>query len=131
MPTHEIPRSQWREFFDSFSRDHEGWTTSIEVTGTDVPGDQIEADELPLEGISADTKGSEPDAIEITVGRDPADQVTHIVHDASRVRFEQMEAGMHEGLEIGSATGERTILSFRMAAQRELPEGKKRRAGGR
>lgn len=135
MPTREIPRSEWRNFFDAFSKLHEGWLTTVEVIGDDVPGDQLEANELPLIGISSDNKGSEPDAVEITVGRDPSDQVTHIIDTASRVLFEETETGGHEGLEIESADGGRTILTFRVAAEPELLDGinderRKRRAGG-
>lgn len=137
MATREIPRSEWRKFFDSFSRQHEGWLTTVEVVGGDI-GDQFEATEMPLQGISADVKGSEPDAIEIAVGTGPADELTHIIPDASRVLFEQTLAGAGEGLEIESAAGERTIMRFRAAQQPELLDGvtdperqdRTRKAGG-
>ncbi len=136
MPTREIPRSEWREFFDSFSTEHEGWLTSIEITGSDIGGDQIEAGELPFQGISADTKGSEPDAIEIMCGRNPSDELTHIVHDASLVFFDQGEAGAHQAVEIESADGSKTILRFRAASEptdlkNVRKTGQTRRAGGR
>ncbi len=133
MGTRERPRNEWRTFFDAFSRQHEGWLTTIEVTGGDI-GDQFEATGLPLEGISADPKGSEPDAIEITVGRDPADQVTRIVENASRVMFEERADGEHTGLEIESTDGERTIVQFRIAQAPKLLDNetatRRRKAGG-
>ena len=33
--TRDIPRDQWREELDSFSRQHEGWIVRVEVTGPD------------------------------------------------------------------------------------------------
>ncbi len=137
MATREIPRSEWRKFFDSFSRQHEGWLTTVEVVGGDI-GDQLEATELPLQGISADVKGSEPDAVEIAVGSGPADEITHIIPNASRVLFDQSAAGADEGLEIESADGERTIMRFRIAQQPEMLDGivdtsrkdRTRKAGG-
>jgi hypothetical protein len=135
MPTREIPRSDWRTFFDSFSKQHEGWLTTIEVMGGDVPGDQIEAIELPFAGISSDQKGSEPDSVEITAGNDPSDEITHIVHTAAHVLFATDEVGGHEALEIEAARGEKTIVKFRKAAQPELlddikDEQRTKRAGG-
>ncbi len=137
MPAREIPRSQWREFFDNFSRQHQGWLTTIEVAGGELSEDQLEATELPFQGISADSKGSDPDAIEVTVGGDETDEITHIVHNAARVVFEQTASGGHEGLDIESASGEKTSLRFRFAGEPEeldeVAEGESRtrRAGGR
>jgi len=125
MPIREIPRSEWRTFFDNFSKQHEGWVTTVEILGGDLPGDQIEATGLPLIGISSDRKGSEPDAVEITVGRDPSDEMTHIIHTASRVLFDSRDGGQ-EALQIESAEGGKTILSLRAAADTT----RKRRAGG-
>jgi hypothetical protein len=136
MPTREIPRSEWLDFLDAFSRQHEGWRATAEVIGTDVPGDQLEANELPFRGISADLKGSDPDAISVIFGMDPAGEVTHIVHNASRVLFETTAAGEHAGMEIESADGTKTIIRFRQPASPELLDGitdeqRTRRAGGK
>ncbi|MGE5645086.1 MAG: DUF5335 family protein [Acidobacteriota bacterium] len=116
MPSREIPRDQWRTFFDSFSKDHEGWITTVELVGEDIPGDQIEALELPLVGISCDAKGSEADSIEVTIASDPSDEFTHIVHDAARVQFDPNYSGGREALEIESSEGDKTILTFRAAS---------------
>ena len=53
MATQEIPRDEWREFFDGFSRRHEGWLVTVEVLGSDI-GAQVEAYELPLVGVTAE-----------------------------------------------------------------------------
>ena len=49
MSTQEIPRNQWNTFFDSFSRQHEGWLATLELLNTDL-GAQEEANELSFEG---------------------------------------------------------------------------------
>jgi hypothetical protein len=116
MPTREIPRDEWRTFFDEFSREHEGWIATIEVIGGEVPGDQTEADGLPFHGISAEEKGSEPNAVEITVGRDPDDEITHIIPAATRVYYEHNDGRGDEGFEIESADGTKTIVLIRAAA---------------
>ena len=115
MATREIPQNEWRTFFDAFSRDHLGWTTIIEVIGGEVPGDQISADGLPLQGISADDRGSEPSAVEINVGRDPDNEFTHIIPTATRVSYEHNDGGGDEGFEIESADGSKTIVLMRAA----------------
>jgi len=121
MPTREIPPEEWRNFFNTFSQLHEGWLTTMEVAGKDVPGDQIAADAEPLLSISAEDKGSESGAIEITVGRDGSSEFTHIIHKAERVLFERPEHGKYESFEIESAEGEVTIVQLRPTAQKELP----------
>jgi hypothetical protein len=64
MPTQEIPRDEWTTFLDTFSRQHEGWLSSLEILGTDI-GAQQEALDLPLEGISA-SRDSAPETIAIS-----------------------------------------------------------------
>src|SRR5215216_3054241 len=54
MPTQEIPREQWNNFFNSFSRQHEGWLATLEVFATDA-GAQQEVSDVPFEGISLDS----------------------------------------------------------------------------
>ncbi len=112
MATREIPRSEWRTFFDRFSRLHEGWLTTLEIVGADI-GDQLEGSEMPLQGISADLKGSDPDAVLVSLGTEPSDQLTHMVEHATRVAYEQTEDGAQESMEIQSADGMRAILRFR------------------
>ena len=54
MATREISRNQWVEFFNDFSKQHQGWLSTLEIIRDNV-GDQEEASRLPLVGISADT----------------------------------------------------------------------------
>jgi hypothetical protein len=132
MGTREIPRSEWRSFCDTFSRQHEGWVATVEVLSGDMGG-QIEASDLPFEAISADLKGSDPDAIEITLGS-ANNEVTRIANRVTKLSFEQTESGEHEGLEIQSADGQKTVLRFRVAQYPEAldrtAEEKTRKAGG-
>src|SRR5712672_2651547 len=72
MPTQEILRENWKNFFDVFSRQHEGWLATLEIFAPDV-GAQMEAHELPLEGISIASGGSVADAIAINLGENAED----------------------------------------------------------
>ncbi len=128
MHAREIPRNEWRDFFDTLSIQHEDWITTIEA------GDRVEARELPLVGVSADRKGSEPNSVEIEVGADPSDRLTHLVQDAERVRFSQSDDEANLELQIESADGEKTIVRLRRATRAEVPakakKGRSRRAAG-
>jgi hypothetical protein len=103
---------------------------------TDDLGDQIEASDLPFQAINADLKGSDADAIEITLGSGPDNEVTRISNRVTKLSFERSESGKHEGLEIQSADGDRTVLRFRVAQYPEALDRtaedieKTRKAGG-
>src|SRR5437762_14124229 len=78
MQTRTIPEEQWIEHFDRFSREHIGGAVTIEVLDREA-GPQHIAQELPLEGISFDTKGTRPSAMEISVGDRPDRHVSHVI----------------------------------------------------
>ncbi|HMD51782.1 MAG TPA: DUF5335 family protein [Solirubrobacteraceae bacterium] len=51
--TREIPKSDWRSYFDAFSRDLDDLLATVEVDGVEV-GAQIEAERPVLRGITYD-----------------------------------------------------------------------------
>jgi Family of unknown function (DUF5335) len=51
--TREIPKSEWRGYFDDFSRDLRDLVATVEVAGKDV-GAQVEAERPLLTGITYD-----------------------------------------------------------------------------
>src|SRR5437867_11317809 len=106
MSTQEIPRDEWNNFFNQFSRQHEGWLATLEVLGPDI-GAQEEAHELPLEGISHASESSESDTIAISLGKTPADHVTHTIEQAQHVWLETTEEGANAALEIESKEEDR------------------------
>ena len=57
MSTREIPREEWPEFLKSFSRVHEGWLSTVEVLDDQI-GSQVEARDLPLQGIADRLEGN-------------------------------------------------------------------------
>ena len=121
MPTQEIPYDNWVAFFDSFSLQHQGWLVTIEVLGADI-GAQVESKGLPLQGITADLKGSGATSISIMVGEEPDDHLTHTIHAPAHVRIKRNEQGADEALEIESAT-ETTLVRFRSAMRAEMVDG--------
>ena len=122
MPTREIPRAEWPAFFESFSRQHEGWLATVEVLGQEI-GAQEEAHELPLVGVTADLKGSDADAVSIIVGKAAEDHITHTITRPAHVRLEQAESGADEALQVEAADGTTTLVRFRFAMLPELVDG--------
>jgi hypothetical protein len=122
MPTQEIPRQEWNNFFDSFSRQHEGWLSTLEVIGPEI-GAQEEAHELALEGVSIGSGANEPETIAISIGRTPEDHVSHTILKPTHVWLEQTSEGANAALEIESEDNTKTLLRFRSPVPPEFVDG--------
>ena len=118
MRTQEIPKKEWTEFFDNFSRKHEGWLVNLEVFGPEI-GAQVEERELALKGITAALDQTEGNTIMIMTGTKPDDHITHSVTGPISVSLEQTDEGADAALAIKSGDGLTTLLRFRSAV---LPE---------
>jgi hypothetical protein len=122
MPVHEIPRAQWVDFCDSFSRQHRGGRVTIEVV---PPGERprVEARELPLQGLTADLGKSGTDAISVRAGQDDNGHVTHTSTHVRHLRFQETDAGAQEGIEIETQDGTLTRVRFRVPVLPEMLDG--------
>ncbi len=116
MPTREIPRDKWVEFFKDFSHEHENWQVSLSVKGKDSThkGGDTEVRKLPLRDISADVKDKEH-TIVVTVGTTGAEMMRHEIEAASTVKVTQTEDGIDSDLQIESKSGETTTLKLARA----------------
>ena len=112
MPTQEISRKAWPEFFHGFSSAHQGWLATIEVFGSEF-GAQIEVRDLPFEGITADLRNPDKDSISLMVGKTADDHMTHTVMAPTHVRIDQTHEGANEALQIESADNATTLVRFR------------------
>jgi hypothetical protein len=83
----KLEKSQWREYFDRVSKALVGKRAEIEVASLKI-GDRIEAEWLPLLGISYDRKN---DVIDIAL-----EGLTHLIHKPREVYIEQ------NGLELSA-----------------------------
>jgi len=119
--TREIKREEWPDFFDGFSRRHEGWLVTIELLDKDL-GDQIEVENQALKGIVAERK-RDPKVIEIFTGDSPNDSSTHIIDKPTTVWVEETGEGAEAALEIESEDHGKTLLRFRSAALPETVDG--------
>jgi hypothetical protein len=120
MRNRQVPRAEWFKFFESFSRRHEGWLSTVRVLDPRF-GAQIEVENLPLSGIVADPEGRGP--VSFWLGRGSGPNLEHAVENPEQVWVELTESGAEAALEIASADGLRTILEFRSALLPEMVDG--------
>jgi hypothetical protein len=116
----EISRSEWGSFLRGFSQAHEDWLVTVRIVSPDL-GSEVQARDLPLEGIVADPKGTGP--ISIHLGRDPKGNLEHEVPHPTHVWVRLSDEGAEEGIEIESRDGIRTVAEFRSAPPAEAVDG--------
>jgi Family of unknown function (DUF5335) len=121
MPTQEIPHYEWERFFDEFSRLHRGWLVTIEMLGLDIR-DQVQARDLPLEGIAIEPNEIGEDQITIIAGAQGDARISHTIDGPDRVWLKQNEEGADEALEIES-TDSTVLLRFRSTVKPEMLDG--------
>jgi hypothetical protein len=120
MTTIEIPRVEWAKFFDGFNSRHKGWLVTTELIG-DGTRCQVEARDLPLEGIIPDLRiGS--GQMEIVVGNEVDAHLSHTVTSPTHVLLSQTAEGADESVEIQSIRGT-VVVRFRSAILPEMVDG--------
>jgi hypothetical protein len=113
MHTVEIPRHEWTDRLNEFSRLHEGWPVSLEILSESL-GAQSAFRQLSLAGITADPR--DEGTIAITVAVPLGRFLTHTIHSPVHIFIEETDAFVAAALEIESADGTKAILQFRIAA---------------
>lgn len=118
VTTQELSREQWQPYFNMLNKEYQGWAATIEVLEGEL-GDQPEADGVPFQGMSYETKGSRAGDILVEVG----DAGTpYIVHDISKpriVRVSDTQPGAEVDIQIESEEG--TVRVIRLRRRPELP----------
>ena len=83
--TSEIPREQWKVFFDDLTKRRFEWETKIEIFDDDI-GNQILDKGLPLNGITIEKK-AEDTFIEIFIGTDDERHQTHTIKNPTKINY--------------------------------------------
>jgi Family of unknown function (DUF5335) len=112
MKTREIARDKWPEFFDHFSRQHEGWLATLEIFGSEI-GAQVEERELAFEGIVDEWDQVQGNEIVIMIGAKADDHISHSISRPTQVSLEQTDEGADAALAIKAADGTTALLRFR------------------
>lgn len=101
--TREIPRAEWRSYFDHVSKHLEGKLAEVEVVSLSL-GDQVEAEWIPIHGIVYDSKD---DLFEIAL-----EGIDHLIHKPARVWVEEGIDGL-KAVEIEDQEGKAQIVRLR------------------
>lgn len=109
METREIPKSEWKEFFDSFSRRHHGKLMNIDSVGGKA-GLQRAARNLPLIGLVVQTRPDDETDVEVILGNTLRTYQSHTVFNARHVRVAQWDNNCPVSLEIEAADGYPLLL---------------------
>jgi hypothetical protein len=109
MRDRQVPRAEWFNFFRGFSERHADSPATVRILSPRF-GCQVEARDLPLEGIVAGRLGR--GRISIHMGREPERHVEHEVEDPIQVWVELADDGVEEALDIASEDGTKTLVIF-------------------
>lgn len=119
MPTREIARSEWKTYFDEFSRTRAGERVTVELIHDPQGSPEFALEKQTLVGISFEEKGSDEGDILISVGGETTDSLTHAVTHPIHVYHKNArgiisdEINVDEVLEITSTDDPRiTYLRF-------------------
>jgi hypothetical protein len=109
MHTFEIPRTQWSDRLDEFSRAHRGWPVALDILDESI-GAQPEFRLLSLAGVTAEGE----DTISITAMLPSGGFVSHTIRAPVHIFIEETDMGEEAALEIEAADGTNAILQFRI-----------------
>ena len=110
--TREIPRAEWRGYFDDFSRAIPDLVATVEVLGKEV-GAQVEAASSRLTGITYDD-GDDIVVIGVDV-RDAHEDLEHIVYHPQKIAL--VEEGDVKTFDFEDADEVQTLLRLEPATQ--------------
>jgi Family of unknown function (DUF5335) len=105
-----VPRSEWFRFFGDFSRRHRGWPTTVSVLNPKL-GSQVEARDMPLEGIVSRADATGPISIHLG-SAPPRSNIEHEIEEPNQVWVELSEEGAEEALDVESRDGTKTVIQF-------------------
>ncbi|MBI5030844.1 MAG: DUF5335 family protein [Chloroflexi bacterium] len=103
--TREIPKTEWNDFCNEFSRRHQGWLANVEING------EVKIKESPFKKISLSKDGRQTKAA-IVIDGQARKSVKHTVDGVALLRLEQDKAGNDQGLTVETKSGAKTILRF-------------------
>jgi hypothetical protein len=115
VPAIDIPREQWPEFLETFSRQHRAWLTTIEPA---VRGGNAR----PLRAVEPVRQGGVLTAIEISFAGDSGGDTVRIENPIT-LRLHQTAEGADRALEITDEKGFCTRVGFRTTAPSDMLDG--------
>jgi len=121
MPLQEVPRTQWELFLVGFSRQHDGWLASLDITIAPGEARRVAAD-LPLSGVTSEQNARQGHSITISL-RDRERRVNHTIQAPTKILIDETPGFVRKGIQIQSADGTIAELNFRSPVAPELVDG--------
>jgi Family of unknown function (DUF5335) len=125
--TREIPRSQWEQFFDDFTKTHRAWRATVDSTvpGASAPGEssRVRVVERPLRSVRPETDAERIVRLNIEFQEDPDSRSTIQIARPVSVRVAETPDGTMDKLEIVDEGGSCTRLRFRAAQPTDALDG--------
>ncbi len=113
LETREIQKSEWRTYFDDFSRDLRDLVATVEVDGVEV-GAQIEAERPRLRGITYDD-GDDILVIGLDSSGGTGEDLERIVYNPVTIYLASGDGG-EMVFDVKDAEGTQTLVSLETAA---------------
>jgi len=107
MAVQKIDKSQWRTFFDTISKEVAGMRAEIEVASLKL-GAQIEAEWLPLIGITYDSRD---DVLDVALGAS-GESLNHLIQHPREVYADSGVGGLIS-FEVIDGDGAKQIITLR------------------
>lgn len=98
----EIPREEWDQFCENFTREHEGADLTVDRRGQTIVRGQ------PLIALSWENSDGRPD-FRILTGERMGEHLAHVVTDVTRVQRLLRSSGEDAGLRLHNADGVTTV----------------------
>jgi hypothetical protein len=116
-----IEQEQWKSFLEDFTKRNKLRATRLEFVGEF--GAQEEEENLPLVGVTFESKGSAAASVEIILGGETVEDKRHLEHFIEKVQHIAPlvgPTGLEDGLGIEDQEGNKTLLIFEKLT--EIPE---------
>lgn len=104
-----IDHARWKAFADRFSKEHDGWSASVELRQIDG-GIEIAVDDRPFRGITVEQHDGH-ESLLLAFGDDPDEHLAHIVEQPAELSVLDEEPGQCS-LVIGLADGTGCVLEL-------------------
>lgn len=112
MTTRELPKSTWAPTLEAIACRKAFQPVQVRIEDPTL-GSQPLTHDLPLVGISFEEKGSQPDAVEITVAQcDGKENFTHVIAHPEHIFVQESERGEVQGLDIEDTAHVKTLIFF-------------------
>ena len=122
MTKRAIPKDDWAAFLEGFTLAYAGDPVVLGVQ--DMEGElRQEAHDLPLAGITIETRPRPGSGIEIMVGGCTQVHLTHCINDPAQLYTEVSVDGRERSLAVESPSGCKTVLSFRQLTPTAWEDG--------